>query len=115
MRKSKRILWELMTILEEAGEEDYCSLLNQAMGVQPYFGTGREIAEFENAIDRLTEMGEVELVRYSIQSGRTVREGEPIHRGNFDTAHALRFDPVAKLWIWNQEQRLSVELPMRSA
>jgi hypothetical protein len=34
-RKSKRVFWEIMSQLEEAGEEDICSLLNQVMGASP--------------------------------------------------------------------------------
>ena len=39
--------------LEEAGEEDICSLLNQLMGAQPYFGSGIDLAEYLSALAAL--------------------------------------------------------------
>lgn len=58
-RKSKRTLWELMLQLEESGEEDVCSLLNQLMGAQPYFGSGTDLAEYLEALTALEAQGEL--------------------------------------------------------
>lgn len=109
-RKSKRILWELMSQLEEAGEEDICSLLNQLMGVQPYFGSGTDLAQYLEAITALESRGDLRVRAYRIENGRTVYEGVLVGSAT-RPAGAFRFDPVARIWKWKAPTRLMVEVP----
>jgi len=109
-RKSKRVFWELMLQLEEAGEEDICSLLNQVMGAQPYFGSGADLSEYLEALTVLEAQGELLVREYRIEGGRTayldVLSG-PASRPET----AFLFDARERLWKWQRPTRQMVELP----
>lgn len=109
-RKSKRVFWELMSQLEEAGEEDICSLLNQVMGAQPYFGSGADLAEYLEALTALEAQGELRVRGYRIEAGRTTylddRSGAAARR-----AARFSFDPIKRMWTWNGTDRQIVEVP----
>ena len=109
-RKSKRAYWELMSHLEEAGEEDICALLNQVMGAQPYFGSGADLAEYLDVLTALEAQGELRVRGYRIEAGRTVfldvRNGGPSR-----PAACFSFDPIERLWKWAGTERQMVEVP----
>lgn len=109
-RKSKRVHWEVMTQLEEAGEEDLCSLLNQVMGVQPYFGSGRDLAEYLEAIDALEKSGELRVRGYRTQEGRTIYS-DFIAGGRAERLARLKFDEAGRIWKWTSQERQLVEVP----
>lgn len=109
-RKSKRVFWELMSQLEEAGEEDICSLLNQIMGAQPYFGSGEDLAEYLEALTALEAQGELRVRGYRIEAGRTAYLD--FKRGSESRpAASFNFDPVERMWQWIGADRQMVELP----
>lgn len=109
-RKSKRILWEIMIQLEEAGEEDICSLLNQVMGAQPYFGSGADLVQYLEALRTLETQGELLVREYRYEEGRRVF-------GNLLVGSATRpatlfgFDSTEGIWKWNGSIRQLVEVP----
>ena len=109
-RKSKRVFWELMSQLEEAGEEDICSLLNQVMGAQPYFGSGADLAEYLEALTALEAQGELRVRGYRIEAGRTayldVRSGSASR-----PAAWFNYDPIGRMWKWEGIDRQMVEVP----
>ncbi len=108
-RKSKRVHWELMLQLEEAGEEDMCSLLNELMGHQPYFGTGTDLTEYFEAITALEKQGELTVREYYIQDGRTVY-GDVLSGGTSRCVEALFFDSASRRWKWKSATRQMVEV-----
>jgi hypothetical protein len=110
MRKSKRVLWELMSQLEEAGEEDLCSLLNQLMSVQPYFGSGVDLAEYLEALATLERAGELRVREYRLEEGRTVY-GDVLSGVVTRPSTAFAFDPAERIWRWQAPTRQMVELP----
>jgi hypothetical protein len=71
-RKSKATLWQIMLQLEGAGEEDICSLLNQVMGAQPYFGSGADLTQYLEAPNTLEAQGELVVREYHLEGARTV-------------------------------------------
>jgi len=109
-RKSKRILWELMSELEEAGEEDICSLLNQLMGVQPYFGSGTDLTEYLDAVTALESRGDLRVRAYRIEAGRRVY-GNVLVGPETRPARAFSFDSAAGIWKWREPTRQMVEVP----
>lgn len=109
-RKSKRTHWEIMSQLEEAGEEDLCSLMNHVMGLQKHFGSGADLADYLNAIASLEEQGELQVRKYRLNEGKSI-PGEIVVQDIADRSAGFRFDPLERLWRWNNEVRLSVELP----
>jgi hypothetical protein len=109
-RKSKRIHWELMLQLEEAGEEDICSLFNQVMGAQPYFGSGDDLAEYLDALTALEAQGELRVREYRNESGRTVFLSVVTGMAS-RPAILFRFDPNERIWRWTRVTRQMVELP----
>ena len=108
-RKSKRVLWEIMSQLEEAGEEDVCSLLNQVMGAQPYFGSGRDLAEYLEAVTALENQGELRVREYRIEGGRNVYAD--VVTGVDRPTAAFQYDSADQLWKWKGVARQMVELP----
>jgi hypothetical protein len=111
-RKSKRVHWELMLHLEEAGEEDVCSLLNQVMGSQPYYGSGTDLSEYLEALAELEAQGELRVRQYRIEGARTAyldslsgRESRPVS--------AFSFDSKTGIWKWTETTRQMVEVPDR--
>ena len=109
-RKSKRVFWELMSQLEEAGEEDICALLNQVMGAQPNFGSGADLAEYLEALTALEAQGELRVRRYRIDAARTVYLD--VRTGSASRPAAwFSFDPVERMWKWNGVDRQMVEVP----
>ncbi len=109
-RKSKRVLWEIMLRLEEAGEEDICSLLNEVMGAQPYCGSGVDLAEFIDAIVALETQSELQLREYEIKEGRTVF-GDLVQAQVLRSSSAFSFDSQARIWNWGEPRRILVEVP----
>jgi hypothetical protein len=109
-RKSKRVHWEIMSRLEEAGEEDLCSLLNEVMGVQPYFGSGKDLAEYLSAIDALKLQGELTLRGYRIEEGLTVHTDAMLEQAT-ECRSAFEFDQVRRCWKWVGSPRQMVEVP----
>ena len=108
-RKSKRVYWELMSHLEEAGEEDICSLLNQVMGAQPYFGSGADLAEYLEALAALEAQGELRVRAYRIRTGRTIYLD--VQSGSASRpAPSFSFDPIERMWKWNGIDRRMVEV-----
>lgn len=91
----------MLTELEEAGEEDICSLLNQViavhMGVQPYPGSRLVVDEYLAGLQQLVRMGEVAIREYRITNGA---------RGP-DSA-SFTFDPGERIWTWQGTTRLMV-------
>jgi hypothetical protein len=110
VRKSKRVHWEIMSQLEEAGEEDLCSLLNEVMGAQPYFGSGTDLTEYLEAISELEAKQELRVREYRIESGRTVYADVLVGSAT-RPATAFGFDSVARRWKWNGTTRQMVEVP----
>lgn len=111
-RKSKRVHWELMSRLEEAGEEDVCSLLNQVMGSQTYYGSGADLSEYLEALADLEVQGELRVRKYRIEGGRSAyldivsgSESRPVS--------AFSFDSKAGIWKWHGTARQMVEVPER--
>ena len=109
-RKSKAAYWHIMLQLEEAGEEDICSLLNQVMGAQPYFGSGADLAQYLEALSTLEAQGELLVREYRLEGGRTVL-GKLLVGSASRPATAFTFDFVEKGWIWKALTRQMVELP----
>jgi len=99
-----------MSQLEEAGEEDICSLLNEVMGAQPYFGTGADLAEYLEALTALEAQGELHIRGYRIEAGRTayleVQSGSASRPASW-----FSFDPIERMWKWNGIDRQVVEVP----
>jgi hypothetical protein len=108
-RKSKRLLWEIMIQLEEAGEEDICSLLNQVMSAHPFFGSGIELAEYLDAVTALERQGELRVRGYRINEGRTSYLG--VLSGSASRPPTwFSFDPISRIWKWNAVDRQMVEI-----
>lgn len=111
-RKSKRVHWEIMIQLEEAGEEDLCGLLNEVMSQQPYYGTGTDLCEFLTAIESLQRQGEIKMRGYRLQGESTdffSISSEPV-----TNLHAeLKFNSGSRFWEWTDVTRQMVELPDR--
>jgi hypothetical protein len=104
------LLWQIMLELEEAGEEDICSLLNRVMGVQPHFGSGADLSEYLEALATLERQGELCVRQYRIEGGRHV--GLDLASGGLSRpATAFRFDPEERIWNWKEFIRQMVELP----
>ena len=99
-----------MTRLEEAGEDDLCALLNDVMGAQPYFGSGRDLSEYLSAIDALEQQGDLCLRGYRIEEGRTVY-ADLQHKNTTMRRAAFEFDSVVGCWKWIGSPRQMVELP----
>ena len=99
-----------MIQLEEAGEEDLCGLLNQVVGLFPYYGSGIDLAEYLEAIDLLERQGELRVRSYQIVNGYSVlgaiRTDSAIGAGT-----SFRFDADELMWKWLPTERLRVELP----
>ena len=109
-RESKRVFWELMSRYEEAGEEDICSLLNEVIGAQPYFGSGMDMAVYLEALSAIEAQGELRVRAYRVQGGRT--EFLDVRRGSASRpAEWFSFDPVQRIWMWNGTDRQMVEVP----
>lgn len=110
MRQSKRLYWEIMTQLEEAGEEDMCSLLNTVMGAQPYFGSGADLAEYLQAIDALLARGDLQVREYRFEGAKRVLG--PLQEGDtIKTTQRFAFDATERLWRCKSDIRMNVELP----
>jgi hypothetical protein len=110
MRKSKPIHWHLKRELEEAGEEDLCSLLNTLMGRQSFFGSGDDLAEVLEALAALEARGELRVREYRIEGGSTVF-GEVLEGSDTRLPAAFEFDSAAGIWRWKDTTRQMVELP----
>ena len=108
-RKSKRLHWELMLQLEEAGEEDICALLNQVMGSQPYFGSGVDLSEYLDALTALEALGELRVRQYRIEEGRTVYL-DCVGGGATRPESAFNFDIEESVWMWKPTIRQMVEV-----
>ena len=63
-RQSKRLHWEIMIQLEEAGEEDICSLLNQVTSLWSDYGTGDDLKEYLEALSELEAKNELQVQEY---------------------------------------------------
>jgi hypothetical protein len=108
MRKSKRLNWEIMTQLEEAGEEDICSLLNSVMGAQSYYGSGVDLAEYLEALTVLETQGELLVREYAFDDGRRV-PGVVLVGNETRPASNFAFDPAEGLWRWTGAVRQNVD------
>lgn len=109
-RKSKRVLWEIMIQLDEAGEEDICSLLNQVMGAQPNFGSGDDLAEYLDALTVLEDQGELVIIEYRIEKGHYINLGIVAGKASRPVS-AFAFDLNENIWKWGNQVRQMVELP----
>ncbi|HEU6451279.1 MAG TPA: hypothetical protein VFT57_07645 [Gemmatimonadaceae bacterium] len=109
-RESKIVLWQLMSELEEAGEEDICSLLNQLMGAQPYFGSGLDLAEYLGALATLEAQGELIVRQYRIENGHYVL-GHILVGSSTRPPTAFVFDAAQRVWTWESPIRQMVEVP----
>jgi hypothetical protein len=99
-----------MSQLEEAGEENICSLLNQVMGAQPYFGSGADLAEYLEALAALEAEGERRVRGYRMDAGRTAYLD--VRRASASRPAAwFSFDPIERTWKWNGIDRQMVEVP----
>ena len=107
MAESKRLLWEIMIALDEAGEEDICALLNEVMKAQEYYGSGADLDEYLNALQRLEQMGEL-LIREYRFVGNRMAYGRTADAGVSDAL--FRFDPREGFWTWKGESRLMVQV-----
>ncbi len=104
-RAVKLLQWHLMIQLEEAGEEDFCSLLNQILCLFSNFGTGEDLSEYFEAIDNLVAMNEIKFVGVEAierLTGVKDRLGATAHREQF------RFDHIQGIWVWQLSERLTV-------
>lgn len=108
-RRSRRVLWELMSQLEEAGEEDICSLLNEVMSAQPYYGTGEDLHEYLDALAVGESLGQLRLREYRIEDGRTVH-GDVITTDLARGRTAFSFDTLEAAWRWRSSGRIVVEV-----
>ena len=98
-----------MLLLEEAGEEDICALLNQLMELQPYFGTGIDLSEYLAAITLLESQGELQVREYQILNGRTVFL-DVLCGEKARCPEAFSFDGEGANWKWNNPIRQMVEV-----
>jgi hypothetical protein len=109
-RKSKKLHWEIMSQVEEAGEEDLCSLLNQVMGVQTYFGSGQDLSEYLAAVAALRAKGELCIRDYEVRNGHTIH-GDVVDESATNWAGSFQFDDVERIWKWITQPRRLVEVP----
>ncbi len=106
-RDIKLLQWHCMIQLEEAGEEDACSLVNQMMSLNTYFGTGQDLDEYLQVIDNLLAMKEIQLVGAdSVRTLGGVRERNRLS----DYRDRYLFDFLQGIWVWQLDERLSIEV-----
>lgn len=98
-----------MLQLEEAGEEDICSLLNEIMGEQRYYGTGTDLSEYLDALSVLEAQGELRVREYSIENGRT-RYGDVLVGKDARPLDAFQYDSDSGAWRWKSATRQLVEV-----
>mgnify|MGYP006899600174 CR=1 FL=1 len=110
-RKSKQALWEIMRVLEEAGEEDVCALLNTVMGENYSYGTGGDLQEFWSALIALESKGELRTREYQLVDGRT-QFGSEVKVRSVGLAKNMHFEAgeMEGSWRWRGELRLMVEV-----
>jgi hypothetical protein len=107
---SSRLLEAMAMQLQEAGEEDLCSLLNQVMSGGPYFGSGGDLTEYLWAISFLETKGRIRVREYRIEEGNTVYGGLLVgDRSRLPTS--FMFDRAENIWKWRGASRQVVELP----
>jgi hypothetical protein len=108
-RQSKRLFWEILILLEEAGEEDICSMLNEVMGAQRYFGSGADLAEYLDALAALEARGDLRVREYQIEDGRTTYLGVAAGAAGRPLS-SFRFDVAQGIWVWSGRIRQMAEV-----
>jgi hypothetical protein len=110
VRKPTRVHWEILSQLDEAGEEDICSLLNEVMRTRPSFGSGTDLAEYLEAISDLESAQKLRVREYRIEPGNTAF-GDVLVGPATRPAGAFGFDQSERIWRWRGAARLMVEVP----
>ena len=92
-RAPKEIMTRIVCSLEESGEQDICSLLNEVMQVESVYGTGAEVAVFVRALLGFERAGLIGLRDYVVRGART-QVGGRFGFADRDWRAAFAFDRV---------------------
>ncbi|MEM7248106.1 MAG: hypothetical protein AAF533_22425 [Acidobacteriota bacterium] len=98
-----------MSLLEEAGEEDVCSLLNELMREQSDFGSGTDLQEYLAALVGLEKLGQLQAREYRIDEGRT-QFGPVVACAALRGLGGHQFDRDDSLWKWGRPVRVMIEV-----
>ena len=107
-RAPKEIMTRIVCSLEESGEQDICSLLNEVMQVESVYGTGAEVAVFVRALLGFERAGLIGLRDYVVRGART-QVGGRFGFADRDWRAAFAFDRVTGQWVWMPDARVLVE------
>lgn len=103
---SKSLLWMMLRLLEEYGEEDLCALLNSLEPMLENFGSGRDVVDYLDALEELTSVGWV-----TVERERTQSCSRPFEL-SASVARDLVFNPFKKQWDWKSPRGATVCLDL---
>jgi hypothetical protein len=106
----KKVMGKIMMQLQEAGEEDICSLLNQIQTTQPHYGSGEDLAEYLKALSVLEDHEMLQVREYRTWDKPGVN-GTVLTGTASRPPTAFHFDSAEGYWKWKRDPRQLVVLP----